>query len=405
VNLKNTLKSSVAVAALFAVAAPMTAEAGNITNGKTAKLAISGQIVKAITNIDDSKSSKTFLTDGAQTSSRLRWVASSKLSDSVTVGGAIEMNIPHSNAAASMTLGTIGADGVQSADSGWGIRHQYIYVSSKAFGKAYIGQTSSAADGSSEANYSGTGMFAGSGGYGHGQGALFVDTTTATNEKMSAIAVKSAISNMDHSSRTDVIRYDLPSMMGLKVKTSYQTVGDWDLGVEYNDSMDGFKMRVRAGFTKTASNATKNHIATGSLALGHESGLHAAFAAGKTNIGNPRDTQTDHYVDTKDTGKDGINDPHFYAVTLGYNAKMFGVGGTSFAANYNETKNNIYLADQDKNVGSSFSLQAVQTFKSVGTQVGIEWIHYEYESEAASTGTINTFADIDAVTLQTVFKF
>jgi len=403
VNLKNTLKSSVAVAALFAVAAPMTAEAGNITNGKTAKLAISGQIVKAISNVDDSKSSKTFLTDGGQTSSRLRWVASSKLSDSVTVGGAIEMNIPHSNKAGNMTLGTIGADGVQSSDSAWAIRHQYIYVSSKAFGKAYIGQTSASADGSSEANYSGTGMFAGSGGVSHGGGAFFVDTTTSTNEKMSSIAVGKAISNLDHSGRTDVLRYDLPSMMGLKVKTSYQTVGDWDLGMEYNDSMDGFKMRARAGFTKTASNSTKNHIASASLALGHESGLHASLAGGKVNIGNPTGARS--FTDTKDTGKDGINDPHFYAVTVGYNASMFGVGGTSFAANYNETKNNLYLADQDKNVGSSFTLQAVQTFKSVGTQVGIEWAHYEYESEAASTGTINTFADIDAVTLQTVFKF
>ena len=89
-TLKNTLKSSVAVAALFAIAAPVTAEAGNITNGKTAKLSISGQIVKAISRLDDGASDETYITDGDWTSSRLRWVATSKLSDATTVGGTIE---------------------------------------------------------------------------------------------------------------------------------------------------------------------------------------------------------------------------------------------------------------------------------------------------------------------------
>jgi len=405
VNLKNTLKSSVAVAALFAVSVPMTSEAGNITNGKTAKLAISGQIVRAITNADDGTNDKTFQTGGAQTSSRLRWVASSKLSDSVTVGGAIEMNIPHSNAAGSMTLGDPGSDGVQSADSAWAIRHEYIYVTSKTMGKAYIGQTSAAADGSGEANYSGTGMFAGSAGSGHAK-SVFFNTVVGGVTSSSTITPATAISNLDHSSRTDVIRYDTPVFMGLKLKTSAIAGGNWDIAGEYNEKIDDIKVRVRAGYTQLADNVTKNFTATGSVAVGHDSGLHVAFAGGKQSIGNPKGPSVvrNATIQDKDTNDDGINDPHFWAATVGYNTKMFASGPTAFAMNYIQTKNNVFAANQDLNEGISMSFQAVQNFSAIGAQVGLEWIRYEYSSQTGN-GAANTFDDIDALTLQTVFKF
>jgi predicted regulator of Ras-like GTPase activity (Roadblock/LC7/MglB family) len=61
VNIKTTLKSSVAVAALFAVAAPVANAADDtLKSGTKNSLTISGQVVRAIYHADDGVSDKTF---------------------------------------------------------------------------------------------------------------------------------------------------------------------------------------------------------------------------------------------------------------------------------------------------------------------------------------------------------
>jgi hypothetical protein len=409
VTLKNTLKSSVAVAALFAIAAPVTAEAGNITNGKTAKLSISGQIVKAISRLDDGASDETYITDGDWTSSRLRWVATSKLSDATTVGGTIEMNIPQSQPASSPNLGSPNTDGATGADSAWGIRHQYVYASNKGFGKIYLGQTSTASDGASEASYTGTGIFAGSDGSGYGNSVLFQETTTVSNPQASSVKVSAAITNMDHSGRADVLRYDTPTFMGLKGMMSYRpSEGDVDLQLRYNEKFDDVKVRVRGGYSSYNATATKNYIVSGSMALGHDSGLHMAVAGGVTqliNDGAPNKVNAGHVssFEAIDTANDGIDDPSFWAVTVGYNTQLMSAGKTAFSINYNETSNNVQKANHDDNQGISLTVAATQAISSIGTTIGVEYAHYEYDAKSGTTD--NTYEDVDALTLMTVFKF
>jgi len=409
VTLKNTLKSSVAVAALFAIATPVTSEAGNITNEKTAKLSISGQIVKSISRLDDGYSDKTFITDGDWTSSRLRWVASSKLSDATTVGGAIEMNIPQSQPASGANLGSPSADGAFGADSAWGIRHQYVYASNKGFGKVYLGQTSTASDGAGESTFAGTGIFAGSDGSGYGSGVLFINKTTATNPQQSSVKVSGAIGNMDHSGRADTLRYDTPTVMGFKGQIGVRPKdGDLDMQIKYNDKYDDVKVRARVGYSSYNGTATKNYITTGSLALGHDSGLNIAFAAGVTQLVNDGDATNGNEswpsaLEAIDTAGDGNDDPTFWAVTLGYNTKLMAAGNTAFSVNYNESNNHVQAANNDDNQGTSLTLAATQAISSIGTTIGLEYAHYEYESKSAAAD--NTYEDVDALTLMTVFKF
>jgi hypothetical protein len=410
VTLKNTLKSSVAVAALFAIAAPVTSEAGNITNGKTAKLAISGQIVKTLSRIDDGSSDKAFLSDGAATSSRLRWVASSKLSDSVTVGGAIEMNVPHSNPAGSMTLGSPNADGVQNTTgTAWGMRHNYVYVSSKSMGKLMVGQTSTAADGMSEANLGGTGIFGTNDlGGGYGQSVSFINTGDTSNPQASSVAVKNANDNLDHGSRDDTIRYDTPSFMGVKLKLGYRPTGDYDLGVTYNEKIDDISVRGRFGLSSSQATATINYTTTGSLAMKHDSGFNVAVAGGVrqlVNNGAPNGKNGGDIssLEAIDTNFDGNNNPQFMSFNIGYVAKMNASGPTAFEVKYNKSENMVQAANNDDNEGQSVVVAATQTFSSIGTTIGLAYAHHEYE--AKSNATDNTYADVDAVSLMTVFKF
>jgi hypothetical protein len=410
VNFKNTLKSTVAVAALYAVAAPVTVLAADdtLSSGNKNSLKISGQVVKAIWHADNGMASETFFTDGDWTASRIRWVASGKLNADTTVGGAIEMDIPISNPAASRTLGTHAEDGVVNGTdtADWGIRHQYVYVSNKKFGKVYLGQTSTAADGSSEANFAGTGIFALSDGDSYGSGVSFVNSATASAPANSTATVGATMNNMDHASRQDVIRYDSPTIEGIQVKADLQATGDYSFGVKYNEKYGEFKVRARAGYSDYAqTNATKNFTATGSLAIAHDSGMNFSLAGGKTNYAGYNDPGTngaDTFV-TGDNHGDGLEDPHFVHVSAGYNAKMFAAGGTGFTMGYGQYNNTLLLNNHEDNEGTAFQLQAVQAFSAVGASVGIEYANYELESK---TGTVeNTFDDVDVISLMTVFKF
>lgn len=402
-NFKNTLKSSVAVAALYAVATPVTAIAADDTfsSGNKNSLKISGQIVKAITHADDGTSDKTYFSDGNWTSSRLRWVASGKLSDTITVGGAIEMNTPQSNTADSLTLGTaVGSRGTSADAAAWGIRHSYIYAKHKTAGKLTLGQTSVAADGSGEAKYTINGMFAGSDGSSYGSGVFFNNVATASAPTNSTVTVGNAITNMDHAGRADILRYDFPKFMNVSVKTSVKDDGQWDVGAAWSDKFDEFKVQAKAGFTDTNQDVSKNFIATGSIAVLHDSGLNASMAGGKTGYQNQYES---FGTPTGDTAGDGIDDPHFFYVGIGYNAKLFGVGGTGFHLGWNTTDNNVLKNNHDDNEGEAWAISAIQQFKSIGTEIGIEYANYSYDSKSGTAE--NTFDDVDALTLMTVFKF
>ena len=104
-----------------------------------------------------------------------------------------------------------------------------------------------------------------------------------------------------------------------------------------------------------------------------------------------------------DTDFDGINDPTFWAVTLGYNTKLMAAGKTAFSINYNESSNHVQAANNDDNQGTSLTVAATQDISAIGTTIGVEYAHYEYESKSAAAE--NTYEDVDALTLMTVFKF
>ena len=410
-NIKTTLKSTVAVTALFAVAAPVANAADDtLKSGNKNSLTVSGQVVRAIYHADDGVSDKTFQSGGNWTASRVRWIASGKLNENVTAGASIEMNIPLSNND-THTLGSQQADGTDSAaDSAWAIRHEYVWVKHKKFGKLSMGNTDPAANGASEADYSGTGIFAGSDGDSYGSSILFQNTTTASAPVASTASVGAAISNFDHVSRTDVIRYDTPRFMGLQLKTSAIAGGMWDVSANYSGKFGPVKVKARAGYTdQSARNASANFIASGSIALLHDSGLNVAFAGGKQNFAGPASKSTSGLAGGNDdnlavdTNFNGTEDPSFLYASIGYKAKIFGVGGTNFNIKWNQTEDAVQLANHDDNEGESIGVAVVQEFSAIGAKIGLEYMNYSYESKTNTTD--NTFDDVDVIALMTVFAF
>jgi hypothetical protein len=409
VNLKTTLKSTVAVAALFAVAAPVANAADDtLSSGNKNTLKISGQVVRSIFHADDGVSSKTFQGSGNWTASRVRWIASGKLNENVTVGAGIEMNIPLSNTSGSATMGTQQADGANQSSSGWAIRHQYVWTKHKKFGKLSMGNTNSAANGTSEADLSGVGIFAGSDGDSYGSGIFFQNTATASAPTASTVTVGAALDNLDGTSRTDVIRYDSPNFMGVTLATSAIAGGEWDVALRYGGKFGSVKVKAAAGYTNlNQTNGSANFTASGSVALLHDSGLNVAFAMGKRNFAGGGSKSSGGISDSPalgiDTNFNGTEDPHFMYVGVGFKAKPFGVGGTNFVVKWNQTNDFVQLANHDGNEAESTGIAVQQSFSAIGATVGLEYMNYSYESK--SNTTANTFDDIDVIALMTVFAF
>jgi predicted porin len=412
VNIKTTLKSSVAVAALFAVAAPVAN--ADIKNGNKNSLTISGQVVRAIYHADDGASDKTFQSGGRWTASRVRWIARGKVNENVGAGATIEMNIPISQVAGSQTLGSPGGvDGAQGTSSAWAIRHQFVWVNHKKFGKLSMGNTDPASNGSSEADFSGAGMFSGSdGGGAHGSGIAFMNSTIASAPTASGVTIVASINNLDGISRTDVIRYDTPRFQGLQLKFGAIAGGAWDMGANYSAKFGPVRVRARAGYADTsATSASTNYTLSGSVALLHDSGLLGTFAIGKRNFaGGASKASTDFNLGPgaganlgTDTNFNGVEDPHFWYFGVGYNAKIFSPGGTAFYVKFNRTEDLAQVANNDDSEADSIGVAVVQRFSSIGAQIGVEYKNYSYESK--SNATDNTFDDIDVITLQTIFAF
>jgi len=410
VNIKTTLKSTVAVAALFAVAAPVANAADDtLKSGNKNSLAISGQVVRAIFHADNGVSSKTFQGGGNWTSSRVRWVASGKLNENVTVGATIEMNIPLSQASGTERLGTQQADGAAQTDTtAWGIRQENVWAKHKKLGKLTMGNTSPAADATSEVTFSGVGIFAKSDGDSYGSGIFYQNTSTASAPTTSSVSIGGSVSNLDHVSRTDVIRYDSPKFGGMTLGTSAISGGIWDVALRYSAKFGAVKVKAGAGYTNTnQTTASSNFIATGSVAILHDSGLTIALAGGKQNFSGPSSKSSNGIVGggalAVDTNFNGTEDPSFFYVGAGYNTKIFGVGGTNFLFKWNQTQDAVRIANNDDNEAESIGVAVQQNFSAIGASIGVEYMRYSYESK--SNVTNNTFDDVDVIALMTVFAF
>jgi hypothetical protein len=401
VNIKTTLKSSVAVAALFAVAVPVANAADDtLKSGNKNSLTVNGQVVRAMFWADDGDSSKLFQSGGDWTASRVRWIAQGSLSANVTAGATIEMNIPVSNEPGNMTLGGEGVDGVNfSSDGGWDIRQDYVWVNHKKFGKLTLGNTDGASNGRAETDYSGTTIFANSDGDSYGSGITFVETSTTVSPSASSVTVGEAFSNYDGASRDDVLRYDTPRFYGLQLAASMIAGGSWDVGADYQGKFGPFKVRAQGGFLdNSAQGASNGFIASGSISVLHDSGLNATFAAGKQNYAGAASKVT-----TTSGELEGVEDPHMYYFGVGYQAKIFGVGGTNFGVGYQQTNDASQDSGIDDSEAENWQVKVVQNFDAIGAKIGIEYMNYSF---SANNGTVaKSFDDVDVISLMTVFAF
>lgn len=356
-NIKTVLKTSVAAAALVAVAAPavVTPAHAGLNNGNKNSLVMSGQIVRALIYQDNGEQSHLFNADGVNTRSRLRWIASGQMTESVKIGGVVEMNFPTSNDG-----GSLGVNGeTNSSQTTWGFRKTEITFTHKAAGKLSLGQSSVAGDGASTQSL----LSHASIGSSHGSVELMRGSSFAQSTGAITTIGTGGVANYDPG-REDRIRYDTPSFGGLKLSLSQQDSGA-SVGANYSGKFGGVSVSAAAFYRNHASSSTSlNATMGGSVAAKHDSGVAAEFGM----------TREDAETGTTLEGKN-------WHAGVGYAAALTNLGTTGFALTFNDSEDALSKGDS----GDSWAITVNQNISAVGADLYAGYVKSSYSDTTATT--------------------
>ena len=185
-------------------------------------------------------------------------------------------------------------------------------VDAKAFGKFSLGWGSTASDGTSQMDLSGTSVVGYSSIGDMAGGQLFFDKNT---NSLSGTTIGSVYNDMDGLSRDERIRYDTPSFNGFTGSTSYITDGGGDVAVRYSAKIDAFKLAAAVAYSDPGSTSdTMDDQLNGSVSVLHDSGFSGTFAMG-----------------SRDNKGDGRDNAAFFYTKFGYQASWCPMGVTALA--------------------------------------------------------------------------
>jgi len=376
VNIKTTLKASVAASALLAVTAPV-AHAGSVNDGGGNTVTMSGKVVRGLMYADSGPQNEWFHGDGGSTSSRVNWLATGDVNENVSVRAYFSLSIPHSDDLSGASLSQSGEVPQDNAD--WGINNTEIKFSHKSMGSLEIGRGSMASNGRSETDYSGIGPAFSMGAIGSASGIPFFDDTAGT--LAFGKTAGSVFSARDGLSKLERIRYNLPAFNGLALATSTEIGGGggkWDIGGSYTAKMGDMTTKIQAQINQTPTAASDGGWSM-SAGVDHPSGL-----------------SVNGFFGTADNNTVGEEDKDSYGVLVGYKASLIAAGKTNFAVQYLNSED----VDADGDEAEAWMVGATQ-----GLGAGVT-VHASYRSLSLETSTAGqSFDDITSFFLGTVVTF
>jgi len=339
--------------------------------GEKVKVQIYGQVNRAFLAADDGDSSDYYIVDNDNSSSRMGLIGEVDVNDDLTIGGKFEIEYQSnpSNVVNQDNKNPDGGDG-----TGFDERWVDAQITSKRFGKLYIGKGATASDGTSEVDLSGTAVVGYSGIVDMAGGILFYDDDANAR---SATAIGNVFSNFDGLSRRNRIRYDSPEFWGLSLSGSLLSDGG-DVALKYAAKW-GEDWKFAAAAAYADPQATSNTVANqynGSASILHSSGFNFTVAGGyqdlESGLFNPDGTNRD-------------DDPTFYYAKAGYRAKWFEVGETRFSVDYQYVEDLAQDGDEAKTVG----FQVVQDFPEWGSEYYLGYRWHELDRDRADFDDIN----------------
>ncbi len=318
-----------------------------VTSGsERVKLAISGQVDRAMNIVDDGNETDAYFVDNDNSNTRIRFVGTAGVNDDLTLGSRIELAFtPDSSATVSQTSKDSNAYDERWAD---------LSLASKKYGTLFLGKGDTASNNSAEVDLSGTSVIAYTGIASIAGGMYFYDSDS---DALSGIKVSNAFSDFDGLSRKSRLRYDTPTFYGFGLAASAVTNRRWDSALTWSGSGYGLKAAAAAAVAYINGDDA-NFQYDGSFSVLHEAtGLNFTFSAG-----------------TQDA--DNLDNPYNLWGKLGWQTAFWSVGKTSFSFDYDHTEN--IPAEGDK--GDSFGIAAVQAFADYGTEVYLQFRQYKLDT-------------------------
>jgi len=320
-----------------------------VTSGQErVKLAISGQVDRAVNIIDDGKNTDAYYVDNDSSNSRVRFIGTAKATDDLTLGSKIELAFaPNESSQVSQ----------DTEDSGDFTDERYVEMSldSKRFGKLTLGKGDTASNYSAEVDLSKTDIIAYASIADIAGGMFF---RQSNGDSLTSVKVSDAFKDLDGLSRKSRVRYDTPTLYGFSLAGSTISDQRWDAALRWGGQGYGFKAAGAAAVANPNQNNT-NYQYDGSFSLLHEAtGLNLTLSAGLLD-------------------RDGQNSGTNLWGKLGWLTKFFSVGETAFSVDYDRSIN--FPTNRDK--GYSVGGAAVQQFENYGSELYLQYRVYSLDRD------------------------
>ena len=284
---------------------------------------LSGQINRAIMWADNGNNDELFHVDNDNSSTRFRLVGSERLNDYLDVGVVWESQF-ESNSSASVDIGQDN-DG----SSTFTERKLEAWFGSNSYGKLRIGQGDGAANGTSEVDLSGTSVIMYSGVSDTASSIQFRDS-----DDTAIAAIGSTRSNFDGLSRNDRLRYDSPSLFGLKLSGSITNGDALELAARWASEFQGIgKLAAAIGLVDAGDRSDPSFQQFGgSVSWLAPFGLNITFAGG-----------------FRDIDEDDRDDPINLYTKVGYKWDIHAI-----AVEFGQTNDLNAEGDESRNVGLAY---------------------------------------------------
>ncbi|MBW2511041.1 MAG: porin [Deltaproteobacteria bacterium] len=347
-----------------------------VTSGEEkVKLAISGQINRALSIADDGDKTDAYFVDSDASNTKVRFVGTALVDEDLTLGGKLEV------AFAPNESGDVSQDSQESGDF-TDQRYAELTLTSKRYGMLYLGKGDTSSNGTAEVDLSGTDLI---------QYASTADIVgglffrQSGDDELTDITVAGAFKDFDGLSRKSRLRYDTPNFHGFGLSGSVISDRRWDTALRWGGDGYGLKAAAAAAVAyinededpgKGLPNADYQY--DGSFSVLHEAtGLNVTFSAG-----------------TKDA--DNQTDPYNLWGKIGWLTSLNSFGKTAFGLDYGHSEN---IAADDYE-GDTFGVAVVQNFDDWATQV-----YFQYRNFSLDTDDDPNVSDINVGSIGARVKF
>jgi uncharacterized coiled-coil protein SlyX len=320
-----------------------------VTSGQErVKLAISGQVNRAMNMIDDGKNTKAYYVDNDASNSRIRFIGTAKATDDLTIGTLIEVAIAPNESS------EVSQENEESGDF-FDERWADLSLDSKRFGKLFLGKGGTASYGSAWVDLSRTDVVQYASIADIAGGMLFRQTN---GNNLTDVSVSDAFNSFNGLSRKTRVRYDTPTLYGFRLSGSAISNQRYDGTLWWGGQGYGFKAAGAVAVAFPNEDDT-DYQYDGSFSLLHEAtGLNLTLSAG---------------LKERDNQGDGEN----LYVKLGWLTRVFSFGETAFGVDYDRSVNLPSGTDKGYSVGGA----AVQQFADYGTEIYLQYRLYNLERD------------------------